>query len=229
MHNERRNERAKPQLARANQPFTPMTHKTAKQVETPYQPLKLNDLATPKMNRSHSSSEHQDLHQSMSSDDLPLEQPNNDLEELKNTLMAAVRIIERMEANQQKPTKPRTKTVATQTMKADGPLFEKKKPVKKALEVTEVSFSDNSESSDVSPVTKKREPQRPAPVKRIQTKPVPEAPPVAKKNPSISGGLSSSSGRRSGEADLEQRMRDMSLLLKRLENQLDTLDTPNNV
>ena len=225
-----RNERAKPQLARANQPFTPMTHKTAKQVETPYQPLKLNDLATPKMNRSHSSSEQQDLHQSSSSDEFPVEQPNNDLAELKNALMTAVRIIERMEQSQARPAKPRTKTVATQTSQADGPLFEKKKkPAKKALEVTEVSFSDGSDSSDVSPVTKKREPQRQAPAKRIQTKPVPEAPPVAKKNPSISGGLSSSSGRRSGEADLEQRMRDMSLLLKRLENQLDTLDQPNNV
>lgn len=50
-----------PHLAAANMPFTPMTHKIEKPAETPYRPLQLNDLATPKPNKSQSSAEKLDF------------------------------------------------------------------------------------------------------------------------------------------------------------------------
>lgn len=52
-HKQQKNKQ--PHLAVANMPFTPMTHKIEKPTATPYRPLQVNDLATPKINKSHSS------------------------------------------------------------------------------------------------------------------------------------------------------------------------------
>ena len=180
-------ERRRPQLAQGKQPFTPMSHKNGENAETPYEPLRLNDLVTPKGNRSGMAVEKHSVSY--------VDAQSNDLAELKAVLLKAVRVIERMER------KPVTKSVGTQT-------GQQAPAVRKRFEATEVTLSD-SDSSDVSPVVK-RDNKRYAQPK-----------PVAK-----TSGLSSSSDRKSGGSDLEQRMRDMSLLIKRLENQLDTIDVP---
>lgn len=52
-HKQQKNKQ--PHLAVANMPFTPMTHKIEKPTSTPYRLLQVNDLATPKINKSHSS------------------------------------------------------------------------------------------------------------------------------------------------------------------------------
>lgn len=52
-HKQQKNKQ--PHLAVANMPFTPMTHKIEKPTATPYRLLQVNDLATPKINKSHSS------------------------------------------------------------------------------------------------------------------------------------------------------------------------------
>lgn len=181
-------ERRRPQLAQGKQPFTPISHKNGKNVETPYEPLKLNDLVTPKGNRSGLAAEKRPV----SYEDVQ----NNDLAELKAVLLKAVRVVERMERKQV------MKSVATQTGQQQKPA------ARKRFEATEVNLS-GSDSSDVSPVVNKRHAQKA------------QAKPVAQRS-----GLSSSSDRKSGGNDLEQRMRDMSLLIKRLENQLDTIDVP---
>lgn len=212
------NERRKPQLARGKQPFTPMSRKDGKQVETPYEPLRLNDLATPKVNKSGQNSAHNSIRH-----EEEFENTGDDLAELKALLLNAVRVIERME--NQKERKVKTKTTGTQT---SGSSSQQKPPPRKKFDATEVAFSDSDSSDEVSPVRRKGDDKKkpPLPSKKVVREPATEVHVSDDRKKSASRGLSSSSGRKSEEADLEKRMRDMSLLLKRLENQLDTLDVP---
>jgi hypothetical protein len=108
----REKDRPKPTLAKANQPFTPMTRKAPWQVDTPFQALHVDDLGTPKVNRSDSFS---DDHVP---DDLPPPPPpppsemDDDVQRLKRLLLQALERIERLE---HKHAAPSHRTVATQT------------------------------------------------------------------------------------------------------------------
>lgn len=179
-------QRDKPHLAGAHEPFTPMTRKGVKPSETPYEPLKLNDLATPKVNKSLSGSISDD------SDDHDIDtHPTDELSELRHAMMTVVGIIDRMRVSKEK------RSIATQTTEkhsSEVPAIPKRtakasRPPTRAFENTEVLASDIS----------------------------PRGTPVAH-------GASSSHGSRStGRTDLDNRMREMSLLLKRLEYQLDEM------
>ncbi|OHS99229.1 hypothetical protein TRFO_08474 [Tritrichomonas foetus] len=86
-----------PALAAANVAFTPMTHKVTKAPETPYMPLKVDDLDTPvKLNKSHSSSEHVDLQSQkrLFSKNQPEQNQNSELLQLKQLLLKAVKRID---------------------------------------------------------------------------------------------------------------------------------------
>ena len=86
------NTKKQPPLATANCAFTPMTRHSAKVPQTPFTPLKVDDLDTPvKMNKSHSSGDSSEL----SSQQLfPESCPSN----LQNASLDDLRILRKGEA-----------------------------------------------------------------------------------------------------------------------------------
>lgn len=220
----KKREKSKPYLAHAVEPFTPMMHKQVKSAETPYQPLKLNDLATPKLNKSHSSTDQID--KSMESDDLPSDEvahqiENGEIAEVKQALMVVLNFLDKLSKNQPKP--KQMKSVSVQTSSSSGQLFQRKTKTtasmkRKSPEKTEISFSD-PDSSDSLPISiRKPEVEK----KKYQ---YPDTPSSPSKRSAFKTTASSSSGAQSGsEGDIQQRMRDMSLLLRKLEDQLDGIN-----
>jgi hypothetical protein len=101
-------EKRRPQLARASDPFTPLTRKAVPE-GTPYHALRVDDLATPKLNKSHSGSDHTEIEMSMGSDDTG---PGDQIQELRQALLSAMAVIDRLEKSR-KPVQYRT--VSTQT------------------------------------------------------------------------------------------------------------------
>jgi hypothetical protein len=213
-----------------------MTHKSNRAAETPYQPLRVDDLATPKMNKSHSVSS-QDSCKTDSEMDQE-EEWGNEIRTLRQAANAIQRALDRLEKKRNRRPKARKlHSVGVQT----GLVVEKKNPEKSA-DMTEVSLSDHSDGQEASPVGKIN--SRPGEVERQKSKQALKRldsddkmklrlSPVAKTTPSFEaveasdplrphiGSVSSSPV--SGD-DLQKRLHDMSILLKRLEYQLDDLN-----
>lgn len=105
----------KPQLAAANQPFTPMSHKDRSIINTPYHPLQLDDLATPKITKSKSNLDKVNLELLKDKGMVPQEIPKKaqpqpipskspkpqqqqpDLFLIKTSLLSCIQAIERLE------------------------------------------------------------------------------------------------------------------------------------
>jgi hypothetical protein len=233
----REKEKSKPQLAQANQPFTPMSHKGKKGDGTPYQPLRVDDLATPKMNKSHSASG-QDCSQI---DDIEIDDSDDMIHQIRSIRKATASIqiaLDNLERKcEHRRVQKRTCSIATQT--GDFGVVEAKKPTKSA-DLTEVSLSDHSNTTDTSPVhklsSKRIEKPKSRPIPRHEESDPREKlrlSPMTKGKPSFdtpdasdrakARGGSISSSPVSGD-DLQKRLHDMSILLKRLEYQLDDLN-----
>jgi hypothetical protein len=233
----REKEKTKPQLAQANQPFTPMTHKSNRAAETPYQPLRVDDLATPKMNKSHSVSSRESS-EIVRTDTDPEDEWTSEIKSIRQAAASIQLALDRLERKRVRRQKPRkTFSVGTQT----GLIIEKKNPEKSA-DLTEVSLSDHSGPSDASPVGKlngkrgERERQKPKHFMRQEdsdgkmrvrlsptSKPRPSFETPEASDPLKRRVASVSSSPVSGD-DLQKRLHDMSILLKRLEYQLDDLN-----
>ncbi|KAK8864003.1 hypothetical protein M9Y10_011697 [Tritrichomonas musculus] len=105
-----------PPLATANCAFTPMTHHSAKPPQTPFTPLKVDDLDTPvKMNKSNSSA---DVSELSSQRLFPNSHTSNiqdaSLDDLRLLLMNALTVIDTLQ-KQNKETNKSYKSVQTQT------------------------------------------------------------------------------------------------------------------
>ncbi|KAH0795657.1 hypothetical protein GPJ56_000536 [Histomonas meleagridis] len=209
-----RNNKPKPPLATANQPFTPMTHKTARPADTPFHLLKLGDLATPVLNKSHSSADHDIIDSPEEKQEFA--QTDSDLNELKNTLLHAISIIDKIEASKKSNT-AKLKNAQTQTE------VEKSSPKQtyfSSSESTEISINDSSDSMTIAKKTDKKP-------KRNSNQQFSDSINITTPKPHKSStriSTTQSSGERIEEKALQERMHDLSLLLKRLENQLDEMN-----
>jgi hypothetical protein len=98
----------RPRLARASDPFTPLTHRVAP-AETPYHPLRVDDLATPKVNKSQSSSDHTEINMSAGSEGVTTDES---VAELRKALLSAMAALDRIEKSK-KPVNYRTASTQT--------------------------------------------------------------------------------------------------------------------
>ena len=207
-----------PPLATANQPFTPMTHKPARPVDTPYQPLRLGDLATPVLNKSHTNEERNAI-------DSPLDeegtlQTGTELNELKSTLLRAISIIDKMEASKRDSSR-KYRSIQTQT-DIENPSQKQLSP--SSSESTEISITDSSDSMVIKKKTDKNSKRK---QNQQSTVGVSGLGDITTPKPRKSSGhvnSTQSSGDRIEEKALQDRMHDLSLLLKRLENQLGEMN-----
>lgn len=110
------NTKKQPPLATANCAFTPMTRHSAKPPQTPFTPLKVDDLDTPvKMNKSHSSAESSELSsQQLFPNSVPSNLQNKSLDELRFLLSNALKVIDTLQKQNNSPNKS-YKSVQTQT------------------------------------------------------------------------------------------------------------------
>jgi hypothetical protein len=211
----REKDRAKPGLAKANLPFTPMTRKAPAQAETPFQPLRLNDLETPKSNPS------------SSEPDLPSpvhpepDAPPSDLQAILQGLKSANQDHLRYIARLEQLLKPKnSRTVGTQTLTVDP---------QKQFEGTEVSPNDRLEPSPVGkalkPKVRAHQEERPRKPLAPVTRNAMDREPVKKRRAIVKSQSTGDSLKGSGEEEnLQKRLHEMSLLLRRLENQLDGIE-----
>jgi hypothetical protein len=193
----------KPGLANGKLPFTPIVHKQANEVGTPYQALHLADLDTPKPVKPA-------VPISIPEPRKADERDTDGLPELREALLICVDIVGRLErANESKV----YRSVGTQTHSpAQGP----PQPVR-PLEATEVLFLGDSQSSPPS-----KPPLQQAKVRKPLA-PRGNVSPPAKPDQT---GSTDISFKGSDDPHLQKRIHEMSLLLKRLESQLDGMNAP---
>ena len=230
-----------PALAAANLAFTPMTHKVTKTPETPYMPLNIEDLETPEKlnNKSHSSSEHlgissQQLFAKPSKSDIQ----DASLNELRNMLMNAVKVIDTLQKQNKKHS---YRSVQTQTVNITQDYIEKPKETKKykpIAENTEVVI--NEESTRIDPIRNKPTKKESVNYKKLinssnKTSLTLDGSPIQpykkyvennspnSNSPSPYDNKFNSSYSNYDEKDLQERMHHMSMLLHNLENQLDNI------
>jgi hypothetical protein len=218
-------DKAKPKLAQANQPFTPIVHKAVNPVETPYEPLRLDDLATPK-----SGGDHAPHHHAVLTPEHPPEIPN-DWKDLRRVLVMALDIVDRMASR--KLVSVETQTIQKAVDFAPGQI--PPETARKFGEITEASFGE-SDSSETSPVGKQNIPAKKVAIQhqvgrvRVETavagrhsiENIPLGnPPRDGNSTATEDSASKGSG---GDGNLQKRLHEMSLLLKRLETQLDDLN-----
>ena len=207
-----------PYLAAANMPFTPMIHKVEKPAETPFHPLQLNDLATPKVNKSDLSVEKEIVHtnkqyeefSALKDDEIIHEQKmerrieertdksgNSDIKDLKMALLNCLKVVERMEKKKEAPKV--YKSIETQTSK---PLISNNKfPQRKPFQNIENQQFNQIEAEQNKPKNK------------------------------VSGDLNANKSdinttHSSDESDLNNQINSLSLMLKKLQNRIDQIENP---
>ena len=183
----------KPILATANVPFTPMNNKKLPQKETPYELLKLGDLATPKLNKSNSSSNSLKFDEIKINNDLEIIE-NNNIIQIKDLLIKALNKIEQLEKEQNK----NYNSISTQTSN-----YNKRSHVKILNENSIKNNNFEEDSTEIKP-------------SNFSSKPFSNN---FKSSNSSNNSLNSSSSK-----NLQERMHQMSIMLKQLENRLENLD-----
>lgn len=240
-----------PPLATANCAFTPMTRHSTKPPQTPFTPLKVDDLDTPvKMNKSHSSAESSELSsQQLFPNSLPSNLQNASLDDLRSLLVNALTVIDTLQKQNNSPNKS-YKSVQTQTQPQSKiqaipipvpPQNKEKKQIPvianrtKKYSINKVSpMAENTEvvinDDDMDQLIQKRTPLKikssNLPSDREEDLTFDGSPISAKKksDSNLSNNINfSSSGSKKSDDDLQERMRAMSLLLRNLENQLDNI------
>ncbi|OHS99221.1 hypothetical protein TRFO_08462 [Tritrichomonas foetus] len=211
----RKQKSKQPHLAAANMPFTPMTHKVDKSnaMATPFRPLQLNDLATPKINKSHSSADKEEMQIAPKNQEKqqpqqyqPTGDSNQDdkkiIKELKQTLYICLQVVEKLEANASKPKKTYHEA---QTQTSPPPPKIPSGKVRKPTPGPENMYNMNQiDVSDKYAVKPKKQ-------QSIDMQ-------SSKNSISISANDTS-------ENDLQEKMRAMSILLQKLQNRIDDIDS----
>ena len=201
-----------PSLAVANMPFTPMTNRAGREKETPYQPLKIDDLRTPISNKSRSS-EHSRFKDSPQSydfdDDEQLYSDTNGFTILKNLLTNALQIVEKLECESKNKNK-KYKDAQVQTEN-----FEDEK--ENCYETTEISIINNSSDSNMSTDNSSIKDKKDKYKYNIENSPL-------SYESYLYSNTKSSKNSESSEKALENKMHDLSILLQKLENQLDEMN-----
>jgi hypothetical protein len=216
----------KPALANGKLPFTPIVHKQVNDIETPYQPLHVDDLGTPKLKVAKSAP------QVPAIDPVPEQcEPErcgpNDLQALRKALVMCVDIVGRLERASESKV---YRSVGIQTQ-SSGHWPERAPPkLVRPLEVTEVVFNDDSDPSPVAkpPQAQGRPQDSEACLKArrvLESHAVNMAPPAKPEHFSSSDTLHGPS-KQMENPHLQKRIHEMSLLLKRLETQLDGMNAP---
>lgn len=203
-----------PHLAAANQPFTPMSHKNQNVASTPFHPLQLNDLATPKINKSNSNFEKVLIEEkiensSRSIDNNACQQqqqsqshinsPSSDIKELKQALLSCIRVIEKMEKN-----KKTYKNASTQCQSVKPTI--NSKPAQKKVS----SGAENNPSN-----------QYELEKQKVKIRRQPSTDNFNRKDASLSNSA--------GDSDLQDQINSMSLMLKKLQARIDLIDKSSHV
>jgi hypothetical protein len=120
-----------------------MVHKAAEPADTPHRPLRADDLATPKVCKSRSNS----------ASTTPCSADRDDIAELRQSLVAALAVLDRMQSARERP-QSRRATAATQTDVSHlrRRAMKTKTRTRSRSDETEISFRGQSESSDDAPV-----------------------------------------------------------------------------
>lgn len=207
-----------PHLAAANQPFTPMSHKNQNVAGTPFHPLQLNDLATPKINKSNSNVEKVLIEDKIESSSRSIEnnisqpqQPqshsqvdtqssSSEIKELKQALLNCIKVIDRMEKN-----KKTYKNASTQCQTVKPAL--NSKPSQKKI----ASGAENNSNNNQFEIEKQR----------VKIRRQPSSDNYNRKETSISNSA--------GDSDLQDQINSMSLMLKNLQARIDLIDKSSHV
>jgi hypothetical protein len=213
----REKERAKPGLARAHHPFTPITHKPVKPAETPFQPLRVNDLETPKSNKSDSIGALVPDAEIVAEAEFTT--PDKDLKALRHALLSCIGILDRMDKRSGEQIQRRPGSAQTAADAARPGANAPKAP--NEFDGTEVIVCDRLNQQGPSPVAKVPPATKPKDTRK-PLQPVNRVPAEAK--PPQRSAEESSTGEDDG--NLQKRLHEMSLLLKRLENQIEGVNTP---
>lgn len=200
-----------PHLAAANQPFTPMSHKNQNVVSTPFHPLQLNDLATPKINKSNSNLEKAILDEKIDKSPREIEniQPqhqnqlqvepqsqSSEFKELKQALLSCIRVVERMEKN-----KKTYKSASTQCQLTSlKPAINAKPSQKKVPSGMENNYNNQYEMEK----------------QKMKLARKPSADNFSRKDSSLSNSA--------GDSDLQDQINSMSIMLKKLQARIDLID-----
>jgi hypothetical protein len=216
----------KPVLANGKLPFTPIVHKQADGIATPYQPLHVEDLETPKEKVAKPDP------QICSADPAserrePEGYQSNDVQELRQGLVMCVDIVARLERASESKV---YRSVGTQTQSNGGRAEHEAAKLVRPLEVTEVVFSDDSQSSPVNkPQQAKMWAQDPDAHQKARKAFSPRAGNLSTQTKHEDPGSGDSVRGHAKAVDnpnLQKRIHEMSLLLKRLELQLDGMNAP---
>ncbi|KAH0800258.1 uncharacterized protein GO595_007370 [Histomonas meleagridis] len=189
-----------------NQQFTPITNKALKPLDTPYHPIHLGDLSTPISNKSNSNEDQETINISKE------EELTSDYNELKNTLLHAISIIDKLSSTK-KSSPLKYRSVQTQTAIENS--LQKQSPLSPS-ETTEITFDDSSDSMIITKKTENQDDSFDVSCLGDMTTP--------KSQEKSYFSSTESSNERIEEKALQDRMHDLSLLLKRLENQLDEMN-----
>jgi hypothetical protein len=204
-------EAQRPALANAKLAFTPIVQKQPAEVGTPFHPLQVADLETPKPKPAKAP-----LPAPVPEPQEPEEPACDGFQDLRQALLVCVDIVARLERASESKV---FRSVGTQTQSAASEAKPRKEAAKavKPLEATEVLFSDDSHSSPVAKPKPRdadaRPKARPALAPAGNARP-PDKPEQADRvtphaNP-----------------NLQKQMHEMSLVLRRLETQLDGINAP---
>jgi hypothetical protein len=215
----------RPGLANGKLPFTPILHKQANEISTPYHPLHITDLDTPKPLKPVIPISIVDpIPEPLKPDDYD----SDDLHELREALLICVDVVARLERAHESKV---YRSIGTQTQLNTHETDQNGlKPVP-PLEVTEVLFSGDSESS---PVNKPGVHQLKNQVSDPESRQKVRKPLAPRENvtPTIELEQTGSSDSVRGDMKVsenpnrQKRIHEMSLLLKRLESQLDGMNAP---
>jgi hypothetical protein len=216
----------KPELANGKLPFTPIFHKNVNDIGTPYKPLHVDDLDTPKQKGA------KPIPQVHTPDPVPeRSEPDGcrpgDLQELRQALVMCVDIVGRLERASESKV---YRSVGTQTQSSGHRPGHQPPKLVRPLEVTEVVFSDDSQSSPVPKPTQGKMQQqdpdvRPKGRRPLATRAVNAAAPAKLEQFSSTDNVDGPP-KPAENPNLQKRIHEMSLLLKRLETQLDGMNAP---
>lgn len=231
-----RNGKNPPKLATANAAFTPMTHRTTKNPETPFNPLKIDDLDTP-IKSSPNNSESEDIEETC-------------LENLQILFTNGLKLIETLSKARKQSQKKKLQSIETQTLDSSflqdeinatpRNKIETDKPKRYTYKLsmadnTEVTMNDESLAPIGSPTSEipGRKQKNLMKIDDIsgsnsEDDATLDGSPVQHRNISRSSigsqyNYSPSTSKKSEADDLQKRIRAMSLVLRNLENQIDNM------
>jgi hypothetical protein len=197
-----------------------MSHPLQKPTDTSFHPLCVNDLDTPKYNRIDSNSP------PPPGADIEVEAefttPNHDLKSLRHALLGCIGILDRMDRAQAKQRQRRPVSVQTSAEPGRAAPDAQRPEHKEVVFVRQPEHRDPSPIPKVVPSAKARPASRPEGEARKPLEPVNRNTVEARAvKTEVSDGSTDGTSVAEEDGVLQKRLHEMSLLLKRLENQID--------